>query len=95
VITISTLINNPENCGICGVARHLCLMQDEHFGSKGESPPYSICGKCKTGFGNDYSSERQLQLHIADRHNETATPSSSKKPEEADTAKKQKVADKH
>lgn len=53
----------PDHCAICAVLKEQCLDQDTHFGDRGESPPDSVCPDCGQGFGNIYSSKKNLALH--------------------------------
>jgi hypothetical protein len=58
----------PAGCAVCGVPKTECMQQDRHFGPRGESPPDAKCPHCVFNSGNNYKSERELQLHIAAKH---------------------------
>jgi len=54
-----------NECAICAVVKAKCLDPAKHFGSKGESPPETVCEACGEWFYNHYDSEYKLALHRA------------------------------
>ena len=55
--------SQPDHCAFCAVLKEQCIDQATHFGDRGESPPDSVCVDCGSGFGNIYSSAKDLALH--------------------------------
>jgi len=54
-----------DECAICAAPKSQCPKVAEHFGAKGESPPYTECPECARGFHNNYDSTKRLALHRA------------------------------
>ena len=48
---------------LCACEKSQYLEEATHFGDRGESPPDSVCVDCGRGFGNTYSSAKDLALH--------------------------------
>ncbi len=54
-----------NTCAICLEEKDACLNVAEHFGAKGESPPYTLCPGCGCDFYSHYDSQKNLALHLA------------------------------